>query len=237
MIKIKFALSATAALLAPAAAQAVTYDAFTSFNGTNGAGHFFYSQTPVTPGPGSPLTPGGSSCVIAGSICLQAGANLPGVYKSSTPSTQGTVFVPADRLLMHPGSAQNVLTTFVAPTTATYLITLALSVQDNSPSGVNIFRFTNEGGMVQGGVLGSLGSGNLSQTFQGSVHLLAGQYVGFGINPGASYNNDSIGVNFTLSSMPGVPEPAEWALMLGGFGVLGTAMRRRRIRTASVVYA
>ena len=34
--------------------------------------------------------------------------------------------------------------------------------------------------------------------------------------------------SYTASQTPpGVPEPASWALMLGGFGVVGTAMRRR----------
>lgn len=234
----KAALTA-AALIAPAAAQAVTYDAFTSFNGVNGAGRFSYSMTPVTPGPGAPLTPGGASCVIPGSICFQAGAGLPGVYKSATAFQYGTVAVPNDRLLFHPGPAQNVLATFTAPTSATYYITLALNVVDNNPSGVNIFRFTNEGGTVSGGPLGSLGAGNLSQTFTTSINLIAGQFVGFGINPAGNFSNDSIGVNFTLSDVApgGVPEPAEWAMLLTGFGALGAVTRRRRARISAVVFA
>jgi PEP-CTERM motif len=36
-------------------------------------------------------------------------------------------------------------------------------------------------------------------------------------------------------AMSGVPEPASWALMLGGFGLVGTAMRRRTRMT--VTYA
>lgn len=31
------------------------------------------------------------------------------------------------------------------------------------------------------------------------------------------------------AAAPGVPEPATWAMMLGGFGVLGAAARRRRV--------
>jgi len=31
---------------------------------------------------------------------------------------------------------------------------------------------------------------------------------------------------------PGVPEPASWAMMIGGFALAGAAMRRRRVRIA-----
>jgi len=37
---------------------------------------------------------------------------------------------------------------------------------------------------------------------------------------------------FPVVTSPGVPEPASWAMMVGGFGLIGGAMRRRRI-TAS----
>jgi len=34
-------------------------------------------------------------------------------------------------------------------------------------------------------------------------------------------------------SLPGVPEPASWALMIGGFGMSGAMLRRRRLATAA----
>ena len=40
----------------------------------------------------------------------------------------------------------------------------------------------------------------------------------------------------TFTPSPGVPEPAAWAMMLGGFGIVGAAMRRRKLST-SVTYA
>jgi hypothetical protein len=40
---------------------------------------------------------------------------------------------------------------------------------------------------------------------------------------GVAFEFDSIG-----ASVAGVPEPASWALMIGGFGVVGGAMRRRQ---------
>jgi hypothetical protein len=49
-------------------------------------------------------------------------------------------------------------------------------------------------------------------------------------------------VNFTAlkqvsfeAAAPGVPEPATWAMMLGGFGLMGSAMRRRRGKTVQVI--
>ena len=39
--------------------------------------------------------------------------------------------------------------------------------------------------------------------------------------------------NFVLNAATGVPEPAGWALMLGGFGLMGGALRRRRAGLAA----
>ena len=39
----------------------------------------------------------------------------------------------------------------------------------------------------------------------------------------------STGSVFSIPAAPGVPEPASWALMLSGFGLVGFGLRRRRI--------
>ena len=44
--------------------------------------------------------------------------------------------------------------------------------------------------------------------------------------------------NFTLTAVGGgVPEPAAWALLIGGFGFVGGAMRQRRQQRTSIRYA
>lgn len=47
---------------------------------------------------------------------------------------------------------------------------------------------------------------------------------------------DNIGPVIDNLSISAVPEPATWAMMIGGFGLVGGAMRRRAART-SVTYA
>jgi len=67
------------------------------------------------------------------------------------------------------------------------------------------------------------------------------------ITPGpfGSYYNVTSGVNggsstgfgnITTTTVGAVPEPSTWAMMIIGFGALGLAMRRRRVRT-TVSYA
>lgn len=53
------------------------------------------------------------------------------------------------------------------------------------------------------------------------------------VTPGEFF--DWVGVdniNFELAAAPAVPEPAAWALMIGGFGLVGGAMRRQRVRVS-----
>lgn len=49
----------------------------------------------------------------------------------------------------------------------------------------------------------------------------------------AYMDGNALGGSF-LSTTAGVPEPATWGLMLGGFGIAGAAMRRRRATIATV---
>lgn len=232
MTKLALTLAlATSALVAPA--SAATFDAFTSFNGTQGAGNFFYLRAPISGGPASLLnaTINGCGALPGASSCLDTsgGPNggLPGVYKSTTAFTYSTVNVPNDRLLFHPGPSDNVLSAWVAPTTSKYKITGLFNALDVSPTGVFIYRFTNAPGSLVVTGIGPLAAGNpnASLSFTQTLVLDAGEFYGFGVNPAGNYFNDSTGVNFTVTA---VPEPAAWAMMIAGFGLTGAMLRRRR---------
>jgi len=57
-------------------------------------------------------------------------------------------------------------------------------------------------------------------------------YVGFTGSSGAGWENEDI-VNWLFTNrpvLPPVPEPATWAMMLGGFGLIGGTMRRQKAR-------
>ncbi|TFU00442.1 PEP-CTERM sorting domain-containing protein [Polymorphobacter arshaanensis] len=51
----------------------------------------------------------------------------------------------------------------------------------------------------------------------------SGDIVGFGLAP------DGFEHGYLLTA---VPEPASWAMMIGGFGMIGGALRRRRVAVA-----
>ena len=71
-------------------------------------------------------------------------------------------------------------------------------------------------------------SGHALATIGSDVTLRISQSFGFSAAGGASYGDDRLG-SVTLL---GVPEPTSWALMVGGFGLVGGALRRRRVAFA-----
>jgi hypothetical protein len=228
-MKLRSAIAAAiAAAIIAAPAAAVTFDAFTSFTGVQGAGNFTYGNGNPT-GSYTLYTVSNSSCFITGSLCLQLNAgNVPGVTKSASTSFQyGSVNVPNDRLLLHPGfsSGESVYVVFTAPFTGTYSANASFNVQDNSPTGVGVSFFINAGTpFVQS--LGTLSSSNLSFNFADGGPLNAGEQVGFIFDNAGLVNNDSVGLNFSITGT--VPEPAAWAMLIAGFGLIGAAQRRRR---------
>lgn len=230
---VKFITGLVSALALGSAANAATvYDAFTSFDGTQGAGGFSYLKLGAVPGdPATLLTAPSGACIVTASSCLQGGGALPGVYKSAVGGPEGTYTIPTDQLLVHPGNPNPVAILFRAPTAGDYDYVLTAKVLDRSPTGVAIIGLTNLGGDVGSALLTTLGAGRLSYSVSGAITLAKDDIIGVIVGPAGSYSNDSTGINFTLSTTAGpaaVPEPAAWGLMILGFGGVGGLMRRRR---------
>ncbi len=76
--------------------------------------------------------------------------------------------------------------------------------------------------------------GGLQSFFVNGVSAFANQPIAGGGNPaqfffgdGTGFANADANIRSLVITTPGVPEPASWALMISGFGLVGSAMRRR----------
>ncbi len=66
-----------------------------------------------------------------------------------------------------------------------------------------------------------------SSSYLGDSQIPAGFHIAFeDLNGGGDFNYTDYGM--VLSAVAGIPEPATWAMMILGFGVVGGAMRRRQ---------
>lgn len=224
------ALTLGAVAVAAAPALAKGFDAFTSFNGTQGAGGFTYGSIDdamTTP----TLFGANTNCFIAGSVCLQAAPNfdVPGATKSAMASFQyGSVNVPTDRLLVHPGpTAANggVYVTFTAPIRRMYGFTATFNVQDVRPTGTIVSLWDGYSFVSQ-----TLDADNPLVVFGGARFLDAGDTITAIVNRDYNYYNDSTGLNFKL--LTALPEPGTWVMMIIGFGLIGVSVRRREAALA-----
>ncbi len=233
-------IAAALALSAPASA-AVIYDAVKDFHGGVSTGTWSYGT-----GTGgvsfTAMTAFSTNCEgAAGISCWQTPTpvdRVPLVAKNTTLSTQfiyNTVVQPTDVLNVHPGPVSDAIVRFTAPTSGLYSLSGFFETLDTNPNGVALSLFLNNSSL---GTLPFLGSPAVAPSTPGGtiginlgLNLLAGDRLDFVVNNNGSYYNDSTGLSATFST-GGVPEPATWALMIGGFGLVGAALRRRRATAA-----
>jgi PEP-CTERM motif len=215
------------ALAVPTAALGTTYDAYSSFNGTNPAGNFQYKSA------GLLLTAPAGDCVsgLTGLTCLQTatGSDGAGFYTSqnnltlSTESGTNNVHINNTGLVVSPDTGAGVF--FIAPTGGIYSIYALFNAQDDLATGVTITRFLSLSAVNSFAPVGSPNSVPSNLSFSQMVTLGAGDTFGFVFGPGQDNSHDLTGFSFTVSDA--VPEPATWMTMLLGFGLIGVAMRRR----------
>lgn len=210
-------------------AHATVYDAFSSFNGTQGAGNFVYL---ASTGPGTAALFDTNSQCLFNLTCLQLSTDIGGsaFYKSTlAPFLVNTTTVPNDKLIAIPDS-KGVIVTFIAPATGTYDISASFTALDSLATGVGIFAVAP---VNQASPVIQPNSVPNNATYTRSLALNQGQGFAFFIGPGMVDDHDVTGFNFTVTS---VPEPMTWAMMIVGIGLVGGAMRRQR-RTVRYTFA
>jgi hypothetical protein len=96
---------------------------------------------------------------------------------------------------------------------------------------VALTQYDNFGGLTLADPFQRAGEANFTSTFCRGVAVAP--FCDFsGAQRTGAWAFDILGVDTATGPGPVVPEPATWAMMLVGFGMIGTAMRRRSIRVA-----
>jgi hypothetical protein len=107
----------------------------------------------------------------------------------------------------------------------------SISFNENFPNGIGIRDVCVNAGNCLGGssgvAVGTPGTGTFTLDYAGSglTQITLDSFVVRYISTGANGAGSGTGLG---TEVPAVPEPSTWALMLLGFGVIGTALRRGR---------
>ena len=130
------------------------------------------------------------------------------------------------------GSFSDMLT-FYNDTAGIYNLSVLAQFAEDGSAAVNFTTLTLSGTGIPGGFMtfaGPVPNGTANTYAISNLMLGVGSYT---VNLVGTANTDAAfqgTVKFNLAG--GVPEPATWGLMLLGFGLMGSSMRRRRARTA-----
>ncbi|CAM3043992.1 hypothetical protein SPAN111604_01060 [Sphingomonas antarctica] len=237
-----FVVAAAAFALAPVTANAITYDAVSSFSSGNPSGSWAYGT-----GAGStgfvPFSTYSSTCFGQSGFACHSFGDYQGVGLNTTagdvnPPGLSTVAIPNDELWLHPADgagATDTVVTFLVSTTSTYSVSglfqrLSNAASNGSGNGVLVSIYNGASLLYSSSALAGTPAAATQATFNFTQALAAGSTVSFVVNNNGNYQYDSTGLSASIAA---VPEPAQWALMIGGFGVVGVTMRRRRSAAAA----
>jgi hypothetical protein len=239
MKTITIALATFALAGASSAALATTYVAGAEFNGTQGGSSGVWQYGGLDGAGGAFYQIGYVGGLFTGARYLRVGADF--MHPGCVAAPDGGSCV-ADKAFAN--------LRFTAPTAGNYTATFQAKLIDpgNNPYIAN-FDFRRDGVRMLLNSdfkdLGTFDPNNQSFTFQTltkTFFLAAGSTIDFSIDhngarpcpqcdPQTRFDlYDSTAYTATVESA--VPEPASWAMLIAGFGLIGTAMRRRRLAAA-----
>lgn len=221
-----------ALLLAGAAANAATYDAFTSFDGIGSStdGAFTFGEYDGTTFTAFDTT--GFSTFPGTLSYSMSGAYYPVAVKTATGGSyvSNTVIIPNDALILHPGPAA-----FGGPYAAIRFVAPAAGLYTIAANAVQVDRDSNivETGFVFRGVQTAfdlnpgttLLSGKVPTSLNATRTFANGEALTLLVGNAGNYYSDTTAVKFTVTDS--VPEPAAWSLLIAGFALTGVALRRR----------
>lgn len=217
-------LIAAALTLTGTAASAQSYNVATHF----GAPVFSYGSG----NGGSTFNPFGP-ITTCGTNLRCAGPGAPDFLKNdgTTPHYSSTLIVQPGTLHTHTGPSTDSILRFTAAIAGNYDISGAWTREDVTTRGDGTIGRIYLGSTLLSSTIITTTSYNVANSFTlTSIALNVGDTLDFVLNNNGSYDYDSTALAATISlpTVAAVPEPATWAMMIGGFGMAGGAMRRKR---------
>jgi hypothetical protein len=242
MTPVRIMLSAVAAsLIVASAAAAATYNDVTDFSSASSTGVWSYG-TGITGTSFTPYTNDNPGCFGPGTNCWQTATPVdlvPAVVANLSGSTInfGTVVLPTNVLLIHPGPSTDSIVRFTVPVTGHYDVSGFYELLDTNPTGVNAIIAAN-GSIVASFLLTGPGAVHPNtpgeiQTFGATdIFLPAGLNIDYGVNNDGSFLDDSTGMGLTFTLLP---EPGAWAMTLLGLAGMGAGLRTARRRRVPAI--
>jgi len=186
--------------------------------------------SPHTSTYGQTFTAGADDAAITGFSMFLYGDDLPLTFRGYLATWTGTqagtlLFTSDDTIISAPGSVQEFAFSTNVAVTAGQQYVAFLSTSDLGGQLATSYTMPLTGNSISGGrFYYSNNALDFSSLFNDQWD---GQY---------SSNDAALKVSFSSLAANAVPEPATWAMMIGGFAMAGGAMRRRKAG-ATVAYA